>query len=84
LAGRDPSDIEITHCAGVYDRRDTETVSGGCRKAFTGTDRQIADDMKRFEEAGVSNTFWLFPGDTPTELLGWMERFASGVASRRC
>ena len=57
MAGRDPSDIEITHYAGVYDRRDAKTVSGGCRKAFTGTDRQIADDMKRFEEAGVSNTF---------------------------
>jgi len=77
-AGREPGDIEITYHAGAYGR-EAETVDGE-RRAFTGTDGQIADDVKRFEEAGVSNIFWLFPGDTPDELLGSMERFATGVA----
>jgi len=77
-AGRDPSEIEITYHAGAYGR-DAETVDGE-RKAFTGTDGQIADDVKRFEEAGVNNIFWLFPGDTPAELTASMERFRDGVA----
>ena len=81
-AGRDPSDIEITYHAGVYDRRDAEMVAGDVRRAFTGTDGQIADDIKRFEEAGVSNVFWAFPGERPAQLLGWMERFMSGVTHR--
>ncbi len=81
-AGRDPEDIEVTYHAGVYDRRDAETAAGGGRRAFTGTDEQIADDVRRFEEAGVSNIFWTFPGQTPDELLGWMERFVSGPAGR--
>jgi len=79
-AGRNPGEIEITYHAGVYDRRDTETLAGGDRKAFTGSDGQIADDIKRFEEAGVSNIFWLFPGDTAADLLGSMERYMDGVA----
>jgi probable F420-dependent oxidoreductase len=78
-AGRDPSEIEITYHAGAYGR-EAETVEGGERKAFTGSDGQVADDIKRFEEAGVSNIFWLFPGDTPQKLLASMERFATGVA----
>ncbi len=77
-AGRDPSEIEITYHAGAYGR-DAETVDGE-RKAFTGSDGQIADDIKRFEEAGVSNIFWLFPGDTPEKLLASMERYMDGVA----
>ena len=80
-AGRNPSEIEVTYHAGVYDRRDAETLEGGERRAFTGTDRQIADDVKRFEEAGVSNIFWMFPGDTAAEQLGWMGRFQEGVAA---
>jgi probable F420-dependent oxidoreductase len=78
-AGREPGDIKITYHAGFYGR-DAETATSGGRKAFTGSEGQIADDIKRFEEAGVSNIFWLFPGDTQAELLGSMERFAAGVA----
>lgn len=78
--GREPSDIEITYHAGVYDRRDAETLEGGDRKPFTGTDGQIAGDVERFVEAGVSNIFWSFPGDTAADLLGWMGRFRDGVA----
>jgi len=77
-AGRDPGDIKITYHAGAYGR-EAETVDGE-RKAFTGSDGQIADDVKRFEEAGVSNIFWLFPGDTPAELTASMERFRDVVA----
>ncbi len=81
-AGRDPSDIEITYHAGVYDRREAETLAGGERKAFTGTDGQIADDIRCFEEAGVSNVFWTFPGERTGQILEWMERFMSGVVNR--
>ena len=81
-AGRDPVDIEVTYHAGVYDRRGEETAADGTRRAFTGTDDQIADDVRRFKEAGVSNIFWTFPGDTSDELLGWMERFMSGLGGR--
>lgn len=81
-AGRDPSDIEITYHAGVYDRRDAEIGKDGVRRAFTGTDAQIAGDVQRFAEAGVSNVFWIFPGERPAQVLDWMGRFMSGVAGR--
>ncbi|MDA1349626.1 MAG: TIGR03619 family F420-dependent LLM class oxidoreductase, partial [Chloroflexi bacterium] len=53
-AGRDPSEVGVAYNGGWYNDLEAQYDSKGERRIFTGTHTQIADDIKRFEELGVS------------------------------
>src|SRR6056297_1333242 len=50
--GRDPSKLEVSLKAPVYDK-DTATRADGQRRYFTGTDEQMAEDIRLYQGLGV-------------------------------
>ena len=79
-AGRDPSKISVAYSGGWYNDQEAQYLPGGERRTFTGAPAQIADDIKRFEELGVSALMLGFPGGrTLDEAMARMERFATEV-----
>ena len=84
--GRDPSDIETiyrTHQFELTDSAAPSTDSGqaGERLSFVGSAEQIADDIRQYEQIGVSSLVLDFQRQTEdlNEMLDRMERFASEV-----
>lgn len=82
-AGRDPASIEFAYSASWYNEREAERLPDGARRSFTGTPAQIADDIKRFAEAGVRHMMFPMvvrrPGVTVQASLERMERFATKI-----
>ena len=78
-AGREPSEIDVAYSAGWYNDREARFLPNGERQVFTGSPDQVADDLKAFEELGVSHMMLRFGGATQEETLGHMERFATKV-----
>lgn len=77
--GRDPSELGFAFSAGWYDDREAQTGSDGGRKRFTGAPRQIADDIKAYEELGVSNLSIGLQAGTLQETMDRLDRFATDV-----
>jgi probable F420-dependent oxidoreductase len=83
-AGRDPA--TVTTAIGTRFRF-TESAAGSDRHMITGTPRQMLDDVRRYQEAGVDEIHLLHRAGTieevPTEELvtNW-RRFAEEVRSR--
>ena len=48
----------------------------GQRRPLTGTPRQIADDIKRYEDLGVCHMMVNLQGDTLEQTLARLQRFA--------
>lgn len=78
-AGRDPAGIGVAYSAGWYDDRQAQTGADGARRTFTGTPRQVADDIRRFRDLGVGYLNVNMRGPTLGESLERMERFATKV-----
>lgn len=78
-AGRDPSEVGFAFSAGWYNDQDAQTGSDGNRRPLTGTPQQIADDVKSYEELGVSNLMLGLQADTLDETFARVERFANKV-----
>jgi probable F420-dependent oxidoreductase len=82
-AGRDPAGIDFAYSASWYNEDEGERLADGARRSFTGTPAQIADDIKRFAEAGVRHMMFPMivrrPGVTVQQSLERMERFATKV-----
>ena len=55
------------------------TDSDGNRKTFTGTPQQIADDVKAYEELGVSDLMLGLQAPTLEETVTRLERFTETV-----
>ncbi len=86
-AGRDPSEIEIIHWVPRYDLKGSgEAPSGNGRPPFTGSADQIASDVRRYAEMGVSRLvvdFFRARGDIGLEEgLQSMEDMATRVWPR--
>jgi probable F420-dependent oxidoreductase len=80
-AGRDPERV-IVASRGSY--RVTCTPQGRDRSVFCGSLQDIRDDVRRYEDAGVSEVFldpsFQFPDCTLTDVLRQMEAFAPNGA----
>jgi alkanesulfonate monooxygenase SsuD/methylene tetrahydromethanopterin reductase-like flavin-dependent oxidoreductase (luciferase family) len=61
--GRDPSKLEISLKAPVYDTNAGTRADGG-RRHFTGTDEQIADDIRLYQGMGVGEMVFDFRATT--------------------
>ena len=78
-AGRDPSELGFAYSVGWYDDREAQTGADGQRRRFTGAPRQIAGDIKAFEELGVSHLMLGIGAGTVEGTMDRMERFATDV-----
>ena len=77
--GRDPSEIDLAFSAGWYNENEARTGPDGDRLTFTGTPRQIADDILAFHELGVRHLMLGFQGPTLDQTLARMHYFASEI-----
>ena len=75
--GRDASQIGVAYSAGWYNDREAQHLADGQRRIFTGAPDQIAQDIRTFEDLGVSRLMLNFQADTLEETLERTERFAS-------
>ena len=76
--GRDPAAIQISLKAPVYDKNPGVTASGE-RRYFTGTDEQIADDIRLYQGMGVSEMVFDFRAPTLEASIERMQACAEGV-----
>lgn len=78
-AGRDPSEVGFAFSANWYDDQQAQPGIDGNRRPLTGSPQQIADDVKAYEELGVSDLMLGLQADTLEETLARVERFADQV-----
>ncbi len=76
--GRDPSALQISLKAPVYDKNAGTTVSGE-RRHFTGTDEQIANDIRLYQGMGVGEMVFDFRAATLEACIERMQACAEGV-----
>ena len=77
--GRDPSEVGFAYSVGWYNDREAQTGTDGQRRRFTGAPQQIADDIKAYEELGVSHISVGLQAGTLAETMDRLERFATVV-----
>ena len=58
---------------------EASTAPDGSRQCFTGSPEQVAEDIREFEAAGVTDLVLRFPGATHEEMLASLDRFAEEV-----
>ena len=77
--GRDPSEIETSYWTQQFELRNQP--AGSDRPAFVGDAGQIAGDIRRYEDAGVTSLISDFIRQTDDlgVMLGRMEEFATQV-----
>jgi probable F420-dependent oxidoreductase len=78
-AGRNPSSLDFAYSASWLNDQQAQTLPDGQRRPLTGTPRQIADDIKRYEELGVRHMMVNLQGDTPAQMSERMQRFADRI-----
>lgn len=79
--GRNPDTIGVAYNPSGYSPGESHTDAQGERLPFTGTHHQIADDIKRFEAAGVQDMIMSFAGVSVDDWLSMMDEFMSKVVS---
>lgn len=65
-----------------YAEADAVRLGSGERRAFTGPFADIVDDVRRFEDIGVTHIVLNLQAPTLTDTKARMERFADKVAAR--
>ena len=78
-AGRDPAEVGFAFSVGWSNDQEAQTGSAGHRRPLTGTPQQIADDVKAYEELGVSDLMLGLQAPTLEETFTRLERFAENV-----
>jgi probable F420-dependent oxidoreductase len=78
-AKRDPHSITLAYWAPWYREGRTNTLEDGRREAFTGSDAEVAHDIRAFRGVGVRHLLFNFVRSTLPESLAAMERFAANV-----
>ncbi len=76
--GRDPSKLDISLKAPVYDTNAGKRADGG-RRYFTGTDQQIAEDIRLYQDMGVGEIVFDFRAPTLEACIERMQACAGGV-----
>lgn len=79
LAQRDPASIELAYWASWYKEGETLTVEDGQRQAFTGSDAEVAQDIRAFRSLGVRHLLFNFARPSLNESLASLDRFAAKV-----
>jgi probable F420-dependent oxidoreductase len=78
-AKRDPNSISLAYWAPWYREGRTNLLEDGRREAFTGSDEEVAQDIRAFRGVGVRHLLFNFVRSTLPESLAAMERFAAKV-----
>ncbi|MDA1188355.1 MAG: LLM class F420-dependent oxidoreductase [Chloroflexi bacterium] len=78
-AGRDPKSVGVAYATGWYNDRKELKDDGGNRRMFTGSPKQVANDIQAFASEGVKSFLVALQGKRLNELLDSMERFANDV-----
>jgi probable F420-dependent oxidoreductase len=78
-AQRDPDSIALSYWASWYKEGETLKLDDGQRRAFTGSDADVARDIAAFRALGVSGLLFNFARPTLAESLSAMERFVAQV-----
>jgi probable F420-dependent oxidoreductase len=78
-AKRDPDSIDLAYWAAWYREGHTSTLEDGQRQTFTGSDAEVAQDIRAFRSLGVRHLLFNFVRPTLDESLAAMERFAAKV-----
>lgn len=76
---RDPASIALAYWAPWYREGRTNTLQDGQREAFTGSDEEVAQDIRAFRAVGVQHLLFNFVRPTLPDSLAAMERFAAKV-----
>ena len=76
---RNMAEIDIAYSAGWYNDRDAERGEDGNRRSFTGSPRQVADDVHAFATLGVRHFGFGMIDGTLDGSLARLERFATVV-----
>ena len=81
-AGRDPADVGLAYNSPWLDTSEAATLTDGSRRCFTGSPEQVAEDIREFEAASVTDLVLRFPGTTHEETLASLDRFAEEVMGK--
>jgi len=79
-AGRDFSALTISYKAPLYDTGIPDR--GGNRRSFSGSAEEIADDIRGFAAIGVHELIFDFRGQSTSESIERLQRFAAEVMPR--
>ena len=74
-AGRDPSEIQVSVKAPLYDTAD----SSGPRRRFTGSADEVRQDIQTYADVGVTHLIFDFRTADPHQTEDRMERFAQEI-----
>ncbi len=77
--GRDPGEIGLAYWANWYVEDQARTTDDGERHLFTGGDNDIAEDIGRLREIGVTTLLFNFQRPDLAQSLAAMQRFADQV-----
>jgi hypothetical protein len=77
-AGRDPSSIEVSMKAPLYD---ASSDAGGPRRRFSGPPEAVLQDIHVYGEVGVTHLIFDFRSPSHSETEERMARFAEEVMS---
>ena len=77
--GRDPSELELAFSVGWYDEQKAQVLPDGQRRSFTGSAKQIAEDVRAFEKLGVGHIMLNFQASTLEATLERMNYFAREI-----
>ena len=77
--GRDPAEIGIAYSPLTYNAGEAETDARGERLPFTGSHQEIADDIKRFEAAGVEHLMVGIGAESKDGWLSAVDEFADKI-----
>ena len=78
-SGRDPSEIDVCFAAGRWGEGQAQEGADGVRAPFSGSNEQVATDIRRYEELGVTHLHLGLSGPTLPATLERMERFIGEV-----
>jgi probable F420-dependent oxidoreductase len=78
-AKRDPASIDLAYWAAWYKEDRIGKLEDGQREAFTGSDAEVAEDIRAFRTLGVRHLLFNFVRPTLAASLVAMERFAAKV-----
>ncbi len=81
-AGRDPESVALTYRVKRYGKVVPDLASDGERRLFSGGDGDIADDLKRLRDLGVSAVDIDFERPDADASLAEMRRFKNEILSR--
>jgi probable F420-dependent oxidoreductase len=78
-AKRGPDSIDLAYWAAWYREDHTGKLEDGQRQIFTGSDAEVAQDIRAFRSLGVRHLLFNFARPTLEGSLAAMERFAAKV-----